>query len=109
MSPDGKTLLILTSGYNLNLDPAGNFQPQDSGEYVFVYDISKPSLPVKKQDHELHCQKWRRLEVLDVFRHSVTVLVHDASPPPQQERHPPSELASSYLRRSVVGGQDQGS
>jgi hypothetical protein len=49
VSPDGKTLLILTSGYNLNLDPAGNFQPQDSGEYVFVYDISKPSLPVKKQ------------------------------------------------------------
>jgi DNA-binding beta-propeller fold protein YncE len=49
VSPDGKTLLILTSGYNLNLDPAGSYQPQDSGEYVFVYDISRPSLPVKKQ------------------------------------------------------------
>jgi YVTN family beta-propeller protein len=49
VSPDGKTLLILTSGYNLNLDINGNFQPQDSSEYVFVYDISSPSLPVKKQ------------------------------------------------------------
>jgi hypothetical protein len=34
VSPDGKTLLILTSGYNLNLDANGNYQPQDSGEYV---------------------------------------------------------------------------
>src|SRR6516165_5832786 len=49
VSPDGKTLLILTSGYNLNLDSNGNFQPQDSSEYVFVYDISSPSLPVKRQ------------------------------------------------------------
>ena len=49
VSPDGKTLLILTSGYNLNRDPDGNYQPQDSGEYVFVYDISNPSLPVEKQ------------------------------------------------------------
>lgn len=49
VSPDGKTLLILTSGYNLNLDMNGNYQPQDSGEYVFVYDISVPSAPVKKQ------------------------------------------------------------
>src|SRR5215467_7789537 len=49
VSPDGKTLLILTSGYNLNLDSNGKFQPQDSSEYVFVYDISSPSVPVKKQ------------------------------------------------------------
>jgi DNA-binding beta-propeller fold protein YncE len=49
ISPDGKTLLILTSGYNLNLDSNGNFQPQDSSEYVFVYDISSPSLPLKRQ------------------------------------------------------------
>ena len=27
----------------------GNLQPQDSSEYVFVYDISSPSLPVKRQ------------------------------------------------------------
>lgn len=49
VSPDGKTLLILTSGYNLNLGSNGNFQPQDSSEYVFVYDISSPHAPVKKQ------------------------------------------------------------
>lgn len=49
VSPDGKTMLILTSGYNLNLDPTGNYQPQDSGEYIFVYDISTPSTPVKTQ------------------------------------------------------------
>src|SRR5262245_54211308 len=28
VSPDGKTLVILTSGYNLNLDSNGKFQPQ---------------------------------------------------------------------------------
>ena len=42
VSPDGKTLLILTSGFNLNLDANGSYQPQDSSEYVFVYDISSP-------------------------------------------------------------------
>src|SRR5271169_1429780 len=49
VSPDGKTLLILTSGFNLNLDSNGNYQPQDSTEFVFVYDISSPSVPVEKQ------------------------------------------------------------
>jgi DNA-binding beta-propeller fold protein YncE len=49
VSPDGKTLLILTSGFNLNLDANGHYQPQDSSEYIFVYDISSPTLPVQKQ------------------------------------------------------------
>jgi DNA-binding beta-propeller fold protein YncE len=49
ISPDGKTLLILTSGFNKLRDANGNVQPQDSSEYVFVYDISNPSTPVKKQ------------------------------------------------------------
>jgi hypothetical protein len=49
VSPDGNTLLILTSGYNLvyNLNlpfPEAGF----SNEYVFVYDISTPT-PVQKQ------------------------------------------------------------
>src|SRR5579863_1521999 len=39
-SPDGRTLLILTSGYNRLLDRAGKVIPADSQEYVFVYDIS---------------------------------------------------------------------
>jgi len=49
VSPDGKSLLILTSGFNLNLDVNGNYQPLDSGEYVFVYDISNPGAPLEKQ------------------------------------------------------------
>ncbi len=51
-SPDHKTLLILTSGYNLvnyTSGPAlGSQNNPDSTEYVFVYDISRP-VPVKKQ------------------------------------------------------------
>jgi hypothetical protein len=49
VSPDGKTLLVLTSGYNrvYNTDSAG-FKWPDSKEYVFIYDISKHT-PVKRQ------------------------------------------------------------
>jgi DNA-binding beta-propeller fold protein YncE len=49
ISPDGKTLLILTSGYNLMEDASGNYAGADSGEFVFVYDISTPSTPVETQ------------------------------------------------------------
>lgn len=49
VSPDGKTLLILTSGFNKLRDANGKVQPQDSSEYIFVYDISTPSVPVKTQ------------------------------------------------------------
>jgi YVTN family beta-propeller protein len=48
VSPDGKTLLILTSGYNLLNDAAGKRDRDNSTEYVFVYDISGPQ-PVKRQ------------------------------------------------------------
>src|SRR5215510_13763101 len=48
VSPDGKTLLILTSGFNKLRDANGAVQPQDSSEYVFVYDISSANAPVKK-------------------------------------------------------------
>jgi DNA-binding beta-propeller fold protein YncE len=44
ISPDGKTLLILTSGYNLvnytTGTSAGTPNPVDSTEFVFVFDIS---------------------------------------------------------------------
>jgi DNA-binding beta-propeller fold protein YncE len=40
LSPDGKTLLILTSGYNRNYDSAGRQAPSGSNEYVFLYDVS---------------------------------------------------------------------
>jgi len=49
ISPDGKTLLILTSGFNKLRDANGKVQPQDSSEYVFVFDISNPSAPVQNQ------------------------------------------------------------
>jgi len=52
VSPDGKTLLILTSGYNLvaftSGANAGNENTADSNEYVFVFDISSGN-PVQKQ------------------------------------------------------------
>ena len=51
-SPDHKTLLILTSGYNLWNYPSGanlgNTDPTASSEYVFVFDISN-KIPIKKQ------------------------------------------------------------
>jgi DNA-binding beta-propeller fold protein YncE len=48
ISPDGRSLLVLTSGYNVSYDASGNLIPQDSTEYVFVYDITAP-LPKKTQ------------------------------------------------------------
>ena len=39
LSPDGKTLLILTSGYNRLNNAEGKQSPLDSNEYVFVYDV----------------------------------------------------------------------
>ncbi|HEY1749791.1 MAG TPA: bifunctional YncE family protein/alkaline phosphatase family protein [Caulobacteraceae bacterium] len=40
LSPDGRTQLILTSGFNRNLGPDGKNIPELSNEYVFVYDVS---------------------------------------------------------------------
>lgn len=48
VSPDGHTLLILTSGYNRNNDPSGQRIAEESNEYVFVYDISG-NVPAKRQ------------------------------------------------------------
>jgi YVTN family beta-propeller protein len=48
VSPDGKTLLVLTSGYNLVYSASGEIIPADSTQFVFVYDISEGH-PVKKQ------------------------------------------------------------
>ncbi|HEY3645008.1 MAG TPA: phosphoesterase, partial [Gammaproteobacteria bacterium] len=41
LSPDGKTLLILTSGYNRLNGSDGKQLEADSNEYVFVYDVSE--------------------------------------------------------------------
>jgi len=48
LSPDGKTLLILTSGYNLVKNTASKVIPADSTEWIFVYDVSGPAA-VQKQ------------------------------------------------------------
>jgi YVTN family beta-propeller protein len=41
LSPDHKTLVILTSGYDTQSNPStGAFDPADSSEYVFVFDVS---------------------------------------------------------------------
>lgn len=40
VSPDGKTLLILTSGFNRLFDADGKTIPAASNEYVFVFDIA---------------------------------------------------------------------
>ena len=48
VSPDGNTLLVLTSGFNRNFDPEGKRIADQSNEYIFVYDIRQQP-PVKKQ------------------------------------------------------------
>src|SRR5262245_41362934 len=48
LSPDGKTLLVLTSGYNRMNGANGSRVAAWSNEYVFVYDVTGSS-PVKKQ------------------------------------------------------------
>jgi len=48
VSPDGKALLVLTSGYNLLKNSSGSTIPGDSTQFVFVYDISQYR-PVQEQ------------------------------------------------------------
>ncbi|HEX3587355.1 MAG TPA: beta-propeller fold lactonase family protein, partial [Candidatus Angelobacter sp.] len=48
ISPDGNTLLILTSGYNRNNDAKAKAIPAQTSEYVFVFDL-RGSAPVKQQ------------------------------------------------------------
>jgi YVTN family beta-propeller protein len=40
LSPDGSTLLLLTSGYNRLFDDQGEQVEEGSSEYVFVYDVT---------------------------------------------------------------------
>ncbi len=40
LSPDGRTLLVMTGGYNKLFDAHGNAIPADGNDYVFVYDVS---------------------------------------------------------------------
>src|SRR5580658_336834 len=55
LSPDGNTLLVMTSGYNLlNYTGGPNHgkpEPSDSTEYIFVFDVrgEHRAAPVQKQ------------------------------------------------------------
>ena len=44
LSPNGKTLLVLTSGYNLLNGPDGKNLAAAGNEYVFIYDVSTNKL-----------------------------------------------------------------
>ncbi|MDE2355600.1 MAG: beta-propeller fold lactonase family protein, partial [Alphaproteobacteria bacterium] len=43
LSPDGKTLLVLTSGFNRMFGPNAEILPDASTEFVFVFDVSGPT------------------------------------------------------------------
>ena len=49
LSPDGQTLLIMTSGYNTLFDAQGKLAETARSEYIFVYDVSNPRSPKTKQ------------------------------------------------------------
>ena len=51
-SPDGKILLVLTSGFNKQNGSSGRYDPALSNEYIFVFDIS--------------AQKPRKVQVLKI-------------------------------------------
>ncbi len=48
LSPDGNTLLVLTSGYNRISNIKAKPVPEFSSEYVFIYDV-RQGQPVKQQ------------------------------------------------------------
>jgi len=48
LSPDGTTLLVLTSGFNRNYDERGQIIPRLSGDYVFVFDV-RAGIPRQRQ------------------------------------------------------------
>ena len=49
LSPDGETLAILTAGQNSLYRPDGTVDTANSTQYIFLYDVTKPSLPSLKQ------------------------------------------------------------
>src|ERR1041384_4071957 len=49
VSPDGRTLLVLTSGFNRVFDADGNTIASQSTEWIFVYEIGRHGTPVEKQ------------------------------------------------------------
>ena len=48
LSPDGRTLLVLTTGYNYVVDANGKELPKDSTQFIFVFDVTSGT-PVQRQ------------------------------------------------------------
>ncbi|MES2127351.1 MAG: beta-propeller fold lactonase family protein [Pseudomonadota bacterium] len=48
LSPDGKTLLVITAGFNMIRDAAGKKIDSDSSQFIFVFDVSGGH-PVQRQ------------------------------------------------------------
>ena len=49
LSPDGETLAILTAGQNSLYKPDGTVDVPNSTQYIFLYDVTRPSQPSLKQ------------------------------------------------------------
>jgi DNA-binding beta-propeller fold protein YncE len=49
LSPDGQTLAILTAGQNSLYQPDGTVDVPNSTQYIFLYDVTRPSRPSLKQ------------------------------------------------------------
>src|SRR5262249_59438976 len=62
LSPDGRTLLVLTTGYNRNAGPDGQRIADESNEYVFAFDVTggSPALrQVLQIPNTFHALTWR--------------------------------------------------
>jgi YVTN family beta-propeller protein len=49
LSPDGRTLAILTAGQNSLYRPDGTVDVPNSTQYIFLYDVTQPSQPTLTQ------------------------------------------------------------
>lgn len=49
LSPDGETLAVLTAGQNSLYKPDGTVDAANSTQYIFLYDVTRPSRPSLKQ------------------------------------------------------------
>ena len=61
-SPDGKRLLILTSGYNKFNGPDGKVVADQSGQFIFVYDLGKKGahlVQTLRVDNAFYGLAWR--------------------------------------------------
>jgi len=94
VSPDGKTLLVLTSGYNQNYDANGNTVPETSNEYVFVYDISSHTP--------------RQTQVLTVSVNSFEGLVWNPSGNAFYVSGGPDDLLHVFVRRASARNWTEG-